>query len=553
MKTNVLGEILKEMNIIADEQIEAALHVQKVTDEVLGEILVRLNFLTTDELAMAISLQNNLEYFDLDGYVPKPELLKLIDKEFAILNMVLPLKIDGNILVVATSWPNNKDILEYLRNKTSLDIRFVVCSSSDIDRYLQFYYEQLDYSIENKINDIIKLYLVEEKVDIISLVDLIINDAIKDRASDIHITPERLTSHIFFRIDGVLKHSYSIPTALYNQIVIRIKVLGNLDISQHLLPQGGDFDFDFFKEHYNIRVSSMPTLNGEKIALRLMPESFKLYSLERLGFGEELVQKISNDLQKSSGIIIVVGPSGSGKTTSLYAMLRKIDILRRNVISVENPVEYRLPFVNQIQINTRANYTFDVALHHIARQDPDVIAIGEILDENTAKLAIRSSSTGHLILSTLSGSSAVAALSRLKDFGVDKFMLSDGLLSVVSQKLVRKLCNECKKEVEISKEELIENFIESKEFIMALPEEKIKIYEAVGCQHCRDSGYVGRIGIVEFFHVDNNIRDMIEHDKSSSNIQKYICSIGFKDIKEDALQKFLGGISSLLEIQRITN
>ncbi|MEA2100350.1 MAG: ATPase, T2SS/T4P/T4SS family [Campylobacterota bacterium] len=551
MVTTCIGEILKEMDIIAEEQIEAALHVQVATDDALGEILVDLNFITTDELATAIAFQNELEYIDLDNYVPIPEVLKLLDKEFAMLHMLIPLKIQDDKLIVATSWPNKEETNIELQKRTNHQIEFVISDSTTIGKYVQFYYEQLDNSVENQINDMIKLSVVEEKVDVISFIDLIINNAIKDRVSDIHITPEKFTSHIFFRIDGVLKHYYSIPESLHDQFIVRIKVLSKLDIAQHLLPQDGDFSYEFLQENYNIRVSSIPTLNGEKIALRLMPENFKLYSLEHLGFEDELVERISKDLHKPSGIIVVIGASGSGKTTTMYAMLRKIDVLRRNVISVEDPVEYRLPFVNQIQINTSTKYTFDKALHHIARQDPDVIAIGEILDEETAKLAIRSSATGHLILSTLSGSSAVTTISRLKDLGVDKYMLSDGLLSIVSQKLLRRLCNECKEEVELSKDELIQSFTESKETIISLEDEKIKIYKAVGCKHCRDSGYAGRISIVEFFQVDDNIREMIERDKSSTEIQHYIRSVGYKDMKADALQKVLKGVSSLEEVKRI--
>ena len=232
-------------------------------------------------------------------------------------------------------------------------------------------------------------------------------------------------------------------------------------------------------------------------------------------------------------------------------MLRKIDILRRNVISVEEPVEYRLPFVNQIQINTPTDYTFDKALHHIARQDPDVIAIGEILDDETAKLAIRSSITGHLILSTLSGSSAVTAIARLRDLGINTYLLSDGLLSVMSQKLLRRLCSECKKEVEFSKEELIEYFSESREEILSLPDERVKLYESVGCQHCRESGFMGRVAVFEYFRIDNTLRDMIEHGKSSAEMQRYIRSNGGTDIKADALKKLLRGTTSLQEVLRI--
>jgi len=549
VKTQIIGEILKEMGIISQEQIDAAMHVQRVTDEVLGEILVQLNFVTTDELAHAIAFQYRLDYVDLDGHVPMREALELVDKDFAILNMLIPLKIEDGVLLVATAWPNDDAIHDYLQESTGHPVRFVVSDSGAIGKYLQFYYEQMDRSIEERINDIIKIS-VEEETDAIAFVDLIINDAIKDRATDIHILPERSTSHIFYRIDGVLKHAYSIPPTLYNSVVIRIKVLGKLDISQHLQPQNGEFDIAFYQNSYNVRVSSIPTLNGEKLAVRLLPENFRLYTLENLGFEPDLVEQIMTDLQKRSGIILVIGSSGSGKTTTLYAMLRKIDILRRNVISVEEPVEYRLPFVNQIQVNPRADYTFDKALHHIARQDPDVISIGEILDDETAKLTIRSSVTGHLMFSTLSGSSAVTAIARLRDLGINAHLLSDGLLSVVSQKLLRRLCSECKKEVELTKEELIGYFGESREEILSLADEKVTLYESVGCQHCRQSGFVGRVAIAEYFRVDNTIRDMIERDKSSAEIQHYILSNGGTDIKTDALKKLLKGTTSLQEILR---
>jgi type IV pilus assembly protein PilB len=300
-------------------------------------------------------------------------------------------------------------------------------------------------------------------------------------------------------------------------------------------------------------VATIPTQYGEKIALRLIPKNFKIYDLKYLGFESDMVQKISQDLQKTSGIIIVVGSSGSGKTTSLYAMLRKIDILRRNVITVEDPVEHPLPFVDQVQVNTRRDYTFDNMLKHIARQDPDVIVVGEILDEDTAKLAIRNSATGHLILSTLSSSSVITAISRLKDLGVNKYLLAEGLVGIVSQSLLRRLCNECKKEVEISKDELIEYFTESKTSILSLPHEKIKVFKPVGCKHCMNSGYVGRICIAEFLQIDDEIRDMIEHDKNTIDIKDYIYSNGYNNIKSDALKKVLEGISSLEEVQRVTH
>ncbi|WP_229860090.1 GspE/PulE family protein [Candidatus Sulfurimonas baltica] len=553
MRAQIIGEILKEMQTVSQEQLEAALHVQKATNEVLGEILVKLNFVTTDELAHAIALLHNLEYIDLDSYVPMREALKLIESEFAILNMVLPLKVDEGVLVVATAWPNDETMLEYLQESTGYPIRFTVSDTKVIGKYIQFYYEELDYPIENRINDMIEDSVEKQELDVIAFMNLIISNALKNRATDIHITPELLTSHIFYRIDGVLKHSYSIPSAVHNHILLRIKVLSSLDIAQHLLPQNGEFEFEFFQSNYNIRVSIIPTVNGEKLALRLMPENFKLLTLENLGFEPDLVKQLSYNLQKNSGIILIVGASGSGKTTTLYAMLRKIDILKRNVLSVEEPVEYHLPFVNQVQINTRSNYTYNKALHSIARQDPDVIAIGEILDEQTAKLAIQSSATGHLILSTLSGSSGTTTIARLKDLGVDKYLLADGLLCIVSQKLLRRLCNECKKEVELSRDELIKYFSDSAETILSPKSERVKIYEAVGCEHCRQSGYIGRIAVVEVLQVDEIIRDMIEHNKSSIELHNYIRSTKSCDMKTDALEKLIKGATSLQEVMRIVD
>jgi type II secretory ATPase GspE/PulE/Tfp pilus assembly ATPase PilB-like protein len=550
VKTQVIGEILKEMGTVSKEQIDAAVHVQRVTNEVLGEILVKLNFVTTEELARAVALQHGLEYIDLDGYVPAREILELVDKEFALFNMVIPLKLEKGSLVVVTARPEDEEIRAYLQESTGYPILFAVSDNVALGKYLRFYYEQLDRSIEEQINDIIKAS-VEEEIDAIDFVDRIISGAIKDRATDIHIMSERLTSHIFYRIDGVLKHTYSIPLSLRDSVVTRVKVLSGLDIAQHMQPQNGEFQIEFYRSSYNIRVSCIPTLNGEKLALRLMPESFRLYTLENLGFEPDLIEQIGHDLQRRSGIVLVIGSSGSGKTTTLYAMLRKIDILRRNVISVEEPVEYRLPFVNQIQTSTRADYSFGKALHYIARQDPDVIAVGEILDEETAKLTIRSSITGHLILSTLSGGSAVTAIARLKNLGINAHFLSDGLLSVLSQKLLRRLCSECKKEVEISKKEMTGYFGESCEEVVSLQDEKVTIYEADGCEHCRGSGYMGRIAVAEYFRVDDTIREMIEHGKSSTEIQRYILSIGGTTIKTDALKKLLEGTTSLREIMRV--
>lgn len=545
-----LGEILVEMGVLNEVQLEAALHVKKASELLLGDVLTDLNFVTDHELASAIALQLDLDFLDLDTYIPDKNALNIIDKDLAEINTVLPVSIENDLLTVASYNPN-EDLRLMLKEATEKEIVFKVSSKSAILKYIQIYYELLsENTIEEQINSIIEEAASDHEIDIIKLSDLIIQHAIMEYASDIHLVSEASISHIFYRIDGVLKHYYALPHKFDNQLAIRWKVLAKLDLANNILMQSGEFKYNYFSTDYNIRISIVPTIKGEKIALRLQPENFKFYSLESLGFEPEISKKIEKFLSKKSGMILVIGPSGSGKSTTLYSMMRKLNILERNVISIEEPVEFKLPFISQIEINNKAGITYEKSIRYIARQDPDVIIVGEILDGDTAKLAIQTSMTGHLILSTMFGDHPTNIITRFMDFGIDRTSLLEGLTAILSQKLVRRLCPYCKEPATISKEELTNIFNAS--LLDEYDKDIFNIYQPKGCTHCKNSGYRGRIAITEFLELDDSICTIIKQCKENTvPLDEYIKEHGIYTIKKDTLIKVLEGIISIEEAQSI--
>jgi len=550
MASKPIGRLLEELGFINKEQIEVALNVQKARPVLFGEILQELDFVTSDEIARAIALQSGLEYIDLDTVVADKETLKLVPKDFALSKPLLPLYIENDsTLVVAVEDPNDLNVYDFLSRITRKKIKFVISDKNKIAKYVQLFYYQLENPIEERINKMIENAASGNELDVVSFVDLVLQNGVKDRATDIHITPEEFTAHVFYRIDGVLNHYFAIPKASYPAIVSRIKILASLNIAEQRIPQDGSFSFNFLETAYDVRVSTLPTNYGENLVLRLLTKNAALFNIHNLGFEEDYVKKIEHYFSKPFGIILVTGPTGSGKTTTLYSALRKINALRKNVLTVEDPIEYRFTFIKQSQVNVKAGYTFAAAIKTFMRQDPDVMLVGEIRDEETAELAIRASITGHLVLSTLHTNDAVSTVSRLEDLGLKSYMVAEGLLLVISQRLVRRLCNYCKKETNISKEGLKEYGFTDKE--LSDLEENVKIYEKVGCEHCRFTGYNGRISIAEFLEIDKEIKDMIISGKSSLEIEEVARNKGMRSLKEDALIKILKGITTLEELKRI--
>lgn len=543
-----LGQLLKELGFITEEQIVVALDVQKINPKFLGEILVDLDFVTANEIAEATAIQNNLDFVDLDTITPTLEALSLIPENMAQVRFVLPLYVDGDILTIATQDVNDLMTLDYLRKETQKQIRFVIADKSKISRFAQIYYHQLSNPIEAEIRALAKRASEHFPIDIVRLVDLIINNAVKDRTTDIHITPEGAATHVFYRIDGVMRHYYSIPIELHGQIVARIKILSELDISEQRKPQDGAFTYEFLHDKFDLRVSSMPTNFGENIVMRLLGRNSSLFSLAHLGFSSSNISKIEHYFAKPYGVILVVGPTGSGKTTTLYSALRKINPLEKNILTVEDPIEYRFSFVKQTQVNRKAGYMFDTALRSFMRQDPDVMLVGEIRDSETAELAIRASITGHLVLSTLHTNDAVGTIPRLGDLGIPPYLIGSGLLAIIAQRLIRKLCPYCKASKEVLEEDLLLHGIHP---LLLETHPTYQIYEAVGCERCQNTGYSGRVAIIEILEVNDEIEALVVAGATSQTIQKTARENGMLSLRDDGHIKVLQGHSTFSEVDRV--
>jgi type II secretory ATPase GspE/PulE/Tfp pilus assembly ATPase PilB-like protein len=545
-----IGQLLQELGFITKEQIEVTLGVQKANPKFFGETLQDLDFATSGEIAQAIAMQSNLEYLNLELVVPSMKALKLIPYNVAKTKNILPISLDEHTLTVATQEVNDIATLDYLRKISKRNVKFVVEDEKTIARYAEIFYHQLSNPVEAEIAQIIKDSLGDVEVNAPHLVELLLNNAIKDHATDVHISPESSASHVSYRIDGVLQHSYSLPLKLHAQLTARIKILSNLNISEQRQPQDGAFSYEFLNEHFDLRVSTLPTNYGENVVMRLLGKNSSLFSLSQLGLTKTNVEKVERYFSKPYGIILIVGPTGSGKTTTLYSALRKIDSLKKNVLTIEDPIEYKFSFIKQTQLNEKAGYNFEAAIRAFMRQDPDVMLVGEIRDHDTAELAVRASITGHLVLSTLHTNDAVGTIPRLSDLGIEPYLIGSGLLAVIAQRLVRKLCPVCKISKEVTKEELIEQGF-SDRILDLYPD--YKLFDAVGCENCRGTGYGGRESIIEILEVDDDVEALITKQASTKDILQVAHQKGMHSIKEDGYIKVLQGTTTIEEINRVVN
>lgn len=542
-----IGKLLEKFGYIGEKEIQVALRVQKANPMFLGEILQSLDFVTASEIAEAMAMQYETEYINLDTEIISDEALSLIPYDVAESKEVLPVKIVDNELMMATENINDLLTIDYLNKLVSMPVKFVVADKNKIKRAIQLRYYQLENPIEEQIKSIIADILENRDVNVINFIELILNNAIKDKATDIHITPDEKVIYIFFRIDGVLHHYYAIPKSIMQQIVSRIKIISKMDIAEHRLPQDGGFSHEFLGEKYDFRVSSIPTDHGENIVTRILSGSTASFNLHHLGFEDEDIKKLKEIFNKPYGIVLVTGPTGSGKTTTLYSLLRQIDFIEKNILTIEDPIEYKFSFVRQTQVNEQAGYSFSRAIRHFMRQDPDVMLVGEMRDEETADLALKAAITGHLVLSTLHTNDAISAIPRLLGLGIKDYMLGSALLAILAQRLVRRLCNNCKKEKIVHKEELIN--IGCHEDL--LKSDEIKIYEANGCEYCKNTGYLGREAIIEILSIDEEIKNMISLNKNIVDILAKARENGMSIMKENAMLKILKGITTIEEIKRV--
>ncbi len=552
MNKKPIGQLLKELGYVTEDQIQIALEVKKISGGLLGEVLVALAFVSPTEIAEAIAVQAGKPFVDLSQYPPSKEALKILNKDLALQLEVIPLAIKGSTLDIAMVNPYDINAVDIVQRRTGLNINILVADKESLRKSIEINYFLLEHPIEQELENILKeIQSGNTAQNIPKLVNLIIDKAIIERATDIHISPESLATHVFYRVDGIMRHYFSLPSNVHSPLSSRIKVMAGLDIAEQRLPQDGSFSYEFFNEQYDFRVSTVPTAYGENLVLRILSKNVSLFNLKRLGFEEYLYKKIEKALEKPQGIFLVTGPTGSGKTTTLYASLRKINSLQRNILTVEDPVEYKFPFIKQTQVNEKAGFTFAKAIRAFLRQDPDVILVGEIRDEDTAQMAIRASITGHLVLSTLHTNDAISAIPRLTDIGIKEYMIASGVQGILAQRLIRKVCNFCKEEIEISVNQLVELGFDEAFVRSQIDSEKIKIYKGKGCRYCNNTGYLGRVAIGELLTIDDEIGDMIIRKEPPLAILNKARQSGMLTLKEDGFFKVKKGLTTPEEVVRV--
>lgn len=546
-----IGDLLLNHNLISQEQLEIGLKVQKVTLNKIGETLKSLDFVTSFEVANALSEQLNLEFIDLSNTIVEDDAVNYLSSEDAKYYQIFPFQIDNSTIHIATSNTNIINIQSFLESKHISKYQLYFCDEGLLKNLLHIYYDQAQEPLKLQIENFIEQSIYNDNIDASRLSNLILQYAINLNATDIHISPDETTGAIFFRIDGVIHMFFAHPNTLHKRLISTIKVQSDMDIANVNIPQDGSMRINYLSHEYDFRVSSIPTSHGENLVIRVLPKNSTLFNLNNLGFTDQNKQKLQNFFKKPYGIVLIVGPTGSGKTTTLYSALRHINSIEKNILTIEDPIEYSFSFIKQTQVNDQAGYTFNKALKYFMRQDPDVMLVGEIRDEETANLAVRASITGHLVLSTVHANTAIDALPRLYDLKVDPAFLSLGLLSIIGQRLLRKLCPKCKEEVTISSKDIFDQLSHNYD----IKEDTTTIYQAnpTGCSSCFNTGYKGRVAIIEIFEVDEEIKLMLAESKPISQVTAKAYEKGMQTLKDDAVDKLLQGITSIEEIKRVLN
>jgi len=536
-----LGEILKEKGIITEDHIKYALQVQKITKDRLGEIFEKLGFVTENDTVKTLAEQTSISYFDVDEALPEDTILKLFNKNLCLNNTFLPIqKIDGTIKIAAY---NTQDVKlgQLISRQTGLKPKFYISERSKIinsvNKLYYFLENPVEKLIENEINVLSRDTEMARGMD--NLINHIFHLAVKRRATDIHVQSMRRSIDVSFRVDGVMCPIMSLPVVL-NRLVATLKMKSEMDIAEQRLPQDGRFSATILNNTYDFRASTIVSPQGENMVLRILPMESAIMGMEQLGFFKKHVKIVENMFKEPFGIVLLTGPTGSGKSTTLYAGIRRLNLLEKNVITVEEPIEYDIPLLRQTQVNEKAGYTFASAIRYFLRHDPDVILVGEIRDKETASTAVTASTTGHMVLSTLHTNSAIGAISRLKDLGVRPFLIADSLIGVVSQRLVRKICNVCKESYsppELEKEYLKDPTID-------------KLYRGTGCDVCNNSGYFGRTLVYEILTVNRELSTLIEKEVDPSQIAERAAASGHITMLDIMTEKVKQGITTYEEAVR---
>lgn len=543
-KEEKLGDKLVRLGLITPDQLEIALKEQKRTGELLGEVLLRLGFITEEQLMNVLSERKGIERVELSSYLIEPEVVKLIPKKLAEKYKIIPIAKEDGALVIGMVNPFDFEAIDVVSRFTGIRVKPVAIKEKEFEETFSKYYGEAK-SIEELIEEILEEKVPPGEVDtrIIQIVDYIILKGVKDKASDIHIEPAEAVVRVRYRIDGVMTLGFILPKQIHSSIVTRIKLISHLNISETRLPQDGRTTFKVGDKEIDLRVSTLPSIYGEAVVMRLLGLNEALPKLEELGFTPHNYNLLQKTIQKPYGIILVTGPTGSGKTTTLYALLNKTFSVRRTIITVEDPVEYKWELIRQVQVNPRTGLTFAKALRSILRQDPDVILVGEIRDEETAKIAIQAAQTGHLVLTTLHTNDAVSSITRLAELGIKPFLIGSSLIAISAQRLVRKICPYCKDSYKASEEE--------KAYLKVPKDEEIILYKGKGCKECKFRGYFGRTVIAEILLIDKELEDLIMKQASLIEIMDVALKKGFKTMFEDGKLKVLNGETTVEELKRV--
>ncbi len=554
-KTKQLGQILIEQGLISEDQLREALQVQERVPKSLGRILIDLHLIKETDLVRALAHQIGLEFVDLGDYPIDPMATALIPESVAHRYRALPIGERDGRLLVAMSDPANVYALDDIRTITGREVEPVVATSTDVTAAIRKYsevgseVEALATEASALAEDSIDLNVAEAAVEdapVVKLVHQLLSRAVNERASDVHIEPAERDVRIRFRVDGVLHEVMRSPRNILRGLVSRLKVMADINIAERRIPQDGRVSLKVGPTSVDLRIATLPTVYGEKVVIRILNKESVLLRLDQIGFSDEAFKRFEQSFRKPYGAILVTGPTGSGKSTTLYATLNIINLPDRNIITVEDPVEYRLPGTNQIQVHNRAGMTFAAALRSILRADPDVILIGEIRDHETALIAVESALTGHLVLSTLHTNDAPAAIARLTEMGVEPYLTASAMDCVVAQRLARKLCERCREPYTPSEAELIEAGFKPHQF-----QDIRTLYRPVGCTACSKTGFLGRTGLYEVMPVTEEIERLTVERASSDRVRQVAMEQGMIPLRVDGLQKAAAGITSIEEVLRV--
>ncbi len=547
-----LGDLLVDRGLITQEELGDALSKQRELNLRLGETLVEFGYVTEDDIAITLSDQLNIPFAQISNLTFQPEALDLVNQSLVEKHQVVPIAVEDDILTLATADPTDVMALDDIHYQTNKRLKLVVVTKRDIERAIEWLYlapsGEKDSSL--RMTDIVNIS--DDDAPLIRLVNAMIMQAVEDEASDVHIEPGDINLRVRYRVDGQLQVLRELGADLHNPIVARFKIMSNLDISERRLPQDGAFRQMIKGREIDFRVSVIPTIRGEKVVIRIHDNTQNKYTIESLGMPEGIADSVKNVLKLPHGMLLVTGPTGSGKTTTLYSCLEILNDPFKNIITIEDPTEYRLNGINQVSINSKIGLTYASVLRAVLRQDPNIVMVGEIRDTETAEIAIRAALTGHLVLSTLHTNDAASTLTRLIDMGVAEFLIASSVVGVIAQRLVRRVCPRCLEENIVRIDDPLWEALEINKYLGEEVRE-VKLNKAGrGCTHCHNTGYKGRVGIFEFLKIDEEITKMVVERQPASTIKNYaVDQLGMVTLRDDVTQKVLAGLTTVEELMSI--